>query len=224
MYLLAPSGLDLPRERRRLALAMTGARYAGAWDKEAAATYDFFDLKGRLELMLQDLHLSEFSFAPVQAVPWLHPGKAAAVKIRGQTVGTLGELHPVTKQRYDFGQDAVLVAEIDLELLSQMAPSFEFRPVPEFPPVLEDIAIILDESVPVSRVEALIREAGGASLARVRLFDVYRGEQIPTGKKSLAYGLTYQAADRTLTDAEAAAIRREVVKRLEQDLGATLRS
>ena len=94
----------------------------------------------------------------------------------------------------------------------------------EFPPVLEDIAVILDEAVPAARVEALIREAGGAALVDVRLFDLYRGEQIGAGKKSLAYSLTYQAADKTLTDADAAAIRNRVVKRLEQELGATLRA
>ena len=101
---------------------------------------------------------------------------------------------------------------------------FDSRPVPEFPPVLEDIAVIVDEALPADRVETLIRQTGGKTLADVRLFDVFRGEQIGAGKKSLAYSLTYQSFDKTLTDADAAQVRNKIVKRLEQEFGAKLRS
>jgi phenylalanyl-tRNA synthetase beta chain len=101
---------------------------------------------------------------------------------------------------------------------------FSLTPVAEFPPVYEDIAVIVDESVPAARVEGLIRQTGGKTVTDVRLFDVYRGEQIGAGKKSLAYSLTYQSPDKTLTDAEAAAIRNKIVKRLEQEVKAKLRS
>ncbi|MGB9592108.1 MAG: phenylalanine--tRNA ligase subunit beta, partial [Candidatus Kryptoniota bacterium] len=97
-------------------------------------------------------------------------------------------------------------------------------PVPAFPPVLEDIAVIVDETIPAAKVEQCILSAGGKMLAAVRLFDVYRGEQIGQNKKSLAYSLTYQAPDRTLTDQEAAQIRSRIVRRLEQELGGRLRS
>jgi phenylalanyl-tRNA synthetase beta chain len=96
--------------------------------------------------------------------------------------------------------------------------------VPAYPPILEDIAVIVDEEVAAERVEQCIRAGGGRTLRAVRLFDVYRGEQIGAGKKSLAYSLTYQALDRTLTDEEAAQIRNRIVRRLEQELGAKLRS
>ena len=95
--------------------------------------------------------------------------------------------------------------------------------MPEFPPVYEDIAVIVDESVAAARVEGLIRQTGGRTVSDVRLFDLYRDEKIGAGKKSLAYSLTYQAPDKTLTDAEAAAIRNKIVKRLQQELGAVLR-
>jgi phenylalanyl-tRNA synthetase beta chain len=111
-----------------------------------------------------------------------------------------------------------------LDVIRRIQTRYALEPEAQFPPVLEDIAVVVDESVPAARVEGLIRDAGGSSLARVRLFDLYRGEQIGAGKKSLAYSLTYQAADRTLTDSEAAAIRTRVVKRLEKELGATLRA
>jgi phenylalanyl-tRNA synthetase beta chain len=95
--------------------------------------------------------------------------------------------------------------------------------VPEFPPVKEDIAVIVDENVPGARVQSVIESAGGDLLVDVTLFDLYRGEQIGTGKKSLAYRLTYQAPDRTLTDAEAAKVRERIVKRLREEVGAVLR-
>jgi phenylalanyl-tRNA synthetase beta chain len=116
------------------------------------------------------------------------------------------------------------VAEFDLDALRLTNPVYGIVPVADFPPVYEDIAVIVDESVAASRVEGLIRQTGGRSVSAVRLFDVYRGEQIGAGKKSLAYSLTYQAPDKTLTDAEAAAIRNKIIKRLEQEVGAKLRS
>ena len=96
--------------------------------------------------------------------------------------------------------------------------------MPAFPPVLEDLAVIVDEACRPSGWRQMIRQAGGKTLAGLRLFDVYRGEQIGAGKKSLAYSLTYQAADRTLTDEEVLQIRQRIVRRLEQELGAKLRS
>jgi len=118
----------------------------------------------------------------------------------------------------------VLAAEFDLQALMSAQGGFALTPVAGFPPVYEDIAVIVDESVAAARVEGLIRQTGGRSVSAVRLFDVYRGEQIGAGKKSLAYSLTYQAPDKTLTDAEAAQIRNRIVKRLAQEVGAKLRS
>lgn len=218
-----PSGQELPRERRLLALALTGPRHPGAWDTEAGADYDFYDLKGRLEMLFSAMRLSNVTYVASPSVSILHPGRAAEIRIGDRTIGTFGELHPVVKERYSFGKAAVLVAELDLEVLRGLEPSYQTAAVAQFPPVLEDIAIIVDEAVFAARVEALIRESGGPSLVDVRLFDLYRGEQIGPGKKSLAYALTYQSAEKTLTDADAAAIRTRVVKRLEQDLGAQLR-
>jgi phenylalanyl-tRNA synthetase beta chain len=214
---------DLPRELHRLAVAMTGRRQPAGWDVENDSFFDFYDLKGRIEMLLAALRLSHVSFATASDTQYLHPGKAAEVRVGGKSVGVFGELHPQAKERYEMGDAPVLAGEFDLDALREIAPQYRVEPVADFPPILEDIAIIVDETVPAARVESLIREAGGTALVNVRLFDLYRGEQIGPGKKSLAYGLTYQAADRTLTDAEAAGIRNAVVKRLQQELGATLR-
>jgi phenylalanyl-tRNA synthetase beta chain len=218
-----PQGNDLPKETTRLALALTGSRIPTAWDVKESPDFDFYDLKGRIELLLDGLRYKDISFAPIDSVPYLHPGKGAEVRVGGQTVGTFGELHPLVKEKYEFGEAPVIVAEFDLEILRAADPSYGIVPVSEYPPVYEDIAVIVDESVPAARVEALIRQTGGKTVTDIRLFDVYGGEQIGAGKKSLAYSLTYQS-DKTLTDAEAAAIRTKIVKRLEHELGAKLRS
>ncbi|NTW13081.1 MAG: phenylalanine--tRNA ligase subunit beta, partial [Anaerolineales bacterium] len=214
---------DLPNEPRRLVLVMTGLRQALAWDVKDSPNIDFYDIKGRLELLLSGLHYTDVSYTATDSVPYLHPGKTAHVKISDKVVGVFGELHPLVKDKYEVGEAPVLAAEFDLDALRSVSPTYGVKSVADVPPVLEDIAVILDESVPASKVEALIRQTGGKVLTNVKLFDVYRDEKIGAGKKSLAYSLTYQS-DKTMTDAEAAAIRKKIVKRLEQEVGAKLRS
>jgi phenylalanyl-tRNA synthetase beta chain len=214
---------DLPNEPRRLAILMTGLRTPTAWDVKESPQLDFFDLKGRIELLLNGLRFTNVSYAAIDAVNYLHPGKAAEVKVNGQSVGVFGELHPLTKENYEFSSAPVVVAEFDLDALRKANPTYGIIPVADVPPVLEDIAVIVDESVPAERVASLIKQTGGKTVTQVRLFDVYRDEKIGRGKKSLAYSLTYQS-DKTMTDAEAAAIRNKIVKRLEYELGAKLRS
>jgi phenylalanyl-tRNA synthetase beta chain len=214
---------SVPHEPRKLAIVMTGARIATAWDVKDSPVYDFFDVKGRLELLLSGLRYKDVSYAATDSVNYLHPGKAAEIKVNGKTVGAFGELHPLTKEKYEFGDKPVVVAEFDLESLRNSAPSYGITPVADVPPVLEDIAVIVDESVPAARIESLIRQTGGKTVTDVRLFDVYRDEKIGAGKKSLAYSLTYQS-DKTMTDADAAAIRNKIVKRLEYEVKAKLRS
>ena len=213
----------LPNEPRKLAIVMTGLRNPLAWDVKESPSLDFFDLKGRIELLLSGLRYTDVIFSSVESVDYLHPGKAAEVKVNGQAVGVFGEMHPLTKEKYEFGNSPVLVAEFDLEALHKANPTYEVNLVADVPPVLEDIAVIVDESVPADRVASLIKQTGGKTVSQVRLFDVYRDEMIGIGKKSLAYSLTYQS-DKTMTDAEAAAIRNKIVKRLEREVGAKLRS
>ncbi|HSL28996.1 MAG TPA: phenylalanine--tRNA ligase subunit beta [Anaerolineales bacterium] len=218
-----PSKDDLPSEPGRLALVLTGMRTPTAWDVKNSPLFDFFDMKGRIELLLDELQYTDVSYTPIDSVQYLHPGKAAQVTVAGQAVGNFGELHPLVKEKYEVGDAPVIVAEFDLERLRAQKPAYSLVPVSEYPPVYEDIAVIVDEAVPAGRVEALIRQTGGKTVTNVRLFDVYRDEKLGAGKKSLAYSLTYQT-DKTLTDAEVAAIRNKIVKRLEHEVGAKLRS
>jgi len=219
-----PHKNELPDEPRKLAIAMTGLREATAWDVKDSAKLDFFDLKGRIELMLSGLRLTNISYTTTSSYSHLHPGKAAEVKAGDKVIGVFGEMHPLVKEQYELGDSPVLVAEFDLDTMRAISPTYGIKTIPETPSMYEDIALIVDESVKAETVEALIKQTGGRSVTNVRLFDLYRDEKIGEGKKSLAYALTYQAEDKTLTDADAAAIRNKIVKRLEKEIGAKLRS
>ena len=138
---------DLPGEPRKLAIVMTGLREATAWDVKNSTAFDFYDMKGRIELLLSGLRYTNISYSSTDSVKFLHPGKAAEIKINDQIVGAFGELHPLVKEKYELGDLPVLVAEFDLETLRVLNPTYGITPVPEFPPVLEDIAVIVDESI-----------------------------------------------------------------------------
>jgi phenylalanyl-tRNA synthetase beta chain len=224
-----PRPNDLPLEQPWLAIVMGGDRWLPSWDGGATAKMDFFDLKGVLESLLERLGCDPGSVNGVEwkvesEVPYLHPGKAARLEVEGERLGYAGELHPLVRERFDWpAQVPLLVAELNLEVLRQRSRLRAARPVPEYPPVREDLAVIVPEEMPAAQVEHLIREAGGRSLTEIQLFDVYRGEQLGPGRKSLAYHLTYQAYDHTLTDAEVAPIRNRIIRRLESQPGVQVR-
>ncbi|MRR35333.1 hypothetical protein EG829_11765 [bacterium] len=159
--------------------------------------------------------------------PGYHPGKGAGVRVGDKQIGVRGELHPKVKGNYDSPatfKAPVLAAEFDLDLLIELVPPlYQTVDVPVFPPVIEDLAFILDEDLAAEKAEALIRQTGGKLLADVKLFDIFRSEQIGAGKKSLAYKLTYIAPDRTLEAAEVATLRNKIIKRMEYEFKAKLR-
>jgi len=219
---------ELPEETPHLAIALVGPRAAPGWQPADRAAMDFYDIKGLVSAALDGLHIPGIHYTPCDH-PTFHPGKCAQVMAGEQALGVLGELHPVVRQNYDlpisYGSAPVLAADLDLQAILELIPAlYDSRPVPEYPPVLEDLALIVPEELPAERVEQVLRAAGGDTLERVRLFDVYRGGQIGPGMKSLAYNLTYQAPDRTLTDQEVAQIRQRIVRRLDQELGVKLRA
>ncbi len=216
----------LPEEERRLALVMTGQRHPEFWgDGPGAkpATLDFFDLKGTIEALATGLHLPDVTYQ-ISKVPYLHPGKAADLVVQGEVIGTFGEMHPRVAEAYKLGQRVVLVAELNLEKLLRLVPvRHAAQPVPSFPAALRDVAVIVEADLSAEKVEKEIRAAGGTLLADVRLFDLYQGESIPAGKKSLAYALSYQAPDRTLTDKELDKAHKKIEDRLKHVLKAQIR-
>jgi phenylalanyl-tRNA synthetase beta chain len=220
---------DLPDENQRLAIAVTGPRAMPAWQGADNGPMDFFDLKGVLDGLFEGLHIEGVRYAPAESparmYPAFHPGKCARLLLGDISLGVLGELHPLVREHYELPPTPLVAADLDLQALMGVIPErYPLAPVPAYPPVLEDLAIIVDEAIPAEQVEAVIRQAGGRTLSGLRLFDVYRGGQTGAGKKSLAYSLTYQSAERTLTDDEVLKIRQRIVRQLEKDLGARLRS
>ncbi len=221
---ITKEGQQLPDEKVRISLGMLGSRLEPDWQDQDAAQMDFFDLKGVIEGLMHGLHITDVSYRPGQH-PSFHPGKCAEVLSGTQLLGTFGELHPLVKAHYCFDEGPVLVAELDGDLVMRLGSTlFEIEPILTFPPVIEDIAVIVDEQISAGELVAMIWSSGGNLLKDVRLFDVYRDEKIGIGKKSMAYKLTYQAPDRTLTDKDAATVRNRIVRALEKTFAAVLRS
>jgi phenylalanyl-tRNA synthetase beta chain len=183
---------------------------------------DFFRAKGLVEALLASAGVDWW--AEPGERPFLHPGRSASI-IAGQEerkLGWIGEIHPLVAREWDL--ENAVAFEFDLELLAELAPGpAQFVPVSAFPPVIQDIAVVVPEEVPAGDVEAAIADGGGDLLARISLFDAYRGEQLGTGNKSLAIRLEFQAPDRTLTDDEVAGIRALIEDRL-VELGGRLRT
>jgi phenylalanyl-tRNA synthetase beta chain len=220
---LPTSGDALPAEPRRLGVAMAGPTVPVSWVDHAPARTDFFVLKGVVEALLESLHLHGVTFEPARH-PTFAPGRTARLALGGGTLGILGEVHPAVHRAFDLPAGPVCLAELDLEAVSQaIQPVPALAPVPRFPPVLQDIALVVDDAISAADLTAAIRAAGGILLVDVRLFDVYRGGQLPVGTKSMAFSLAFQAADRTLTDAEVDAAKARIVETVSQRLGARLR-
>ncbi|MCP3964101.1 MAG: phenylalanine--tRNA ligase subunit beta [bacterium] len=221
---LAQEGEDLPEEPRRLAIVMAGLGERGNWSRGEPKELDFYDLKGTLDGLAEDLHLEDCVFEAAEH-PTFHPGRCARLRVGGEEIGVFGELHPRVRAAYDVPFARVLAADLDLEKLQAAIPErYPVHGISSFPPVVEDLALVVDDGVTAAAVESCISRAAGDLLRAVELFDHFRGEQIGEGKKSLAYRLTYQSDDRTLTDQEVAAVRQQVVAAVEQQLGGRLRS
>jgi phenylalanyl-tRNA synthetase beta chain len=215
---------DLPEEARQLVIALTGPRALTDWAGADTTAMDFFDLKGIVDTLLKGLHLEALQYEASHQHPSFHPGKCARILTGKTQIGVMGELHPQVSSNFDLPENPLLAAEFDVEALFAAVPTlFDVSAIASQPPILEDIAVIVNENMPAAKVEALIRQTGGQTVTHVHLFDVYRGEQIGAGKKSLAYSLTYQSPERTLTDKDAAKLRTKIVKRLEREIGAVLR-
>ncbi len=213
---------DLPDEREIVAIVLAGARGDASWAAPAAEA-DFFDLKGIVEELFRRLGVEGARWER-GADPHLHPGACAVARRDAEVLAVLGELHPQVAARFEFRTRALL-AECDVRRLMGAArpAAFQVAPLPRFPAVRRDLAILVGPDATAAELEATLREAGGDLLGDVRLFDVYRGDRIPAGTVSYAYALSYQAADRTLTDAEVDGVEARLVASLRTRFGATLR-
>jgi phenylalanyl-tRNA synthetase beta chain len=232
VFLLEPDQ-ELPQEALRLSLILSGSRQDRHWLAREAAQgqeLDFFDVKGMVEALLERLHVKGAAFEPAEH-PSFQPGRTARLVLQDPggggvlEVGVLGELHPDVREAFDLPRGRVAAADLDLDaLLSRVPATWRVEPIAPYPAVLQDLAVVVPEEVPASAVEAAIVQAGGFLLREAQLFDVYRGEPVPPGKKSLAYALTFQAPDKTLRDEIVARQVKGIVRKLEQELGAEMRS
>ncbi len=215
----------LPEEPLRLGLLLTGPRNRTWWGGAASAgDMDFFDLKGVVESLLHALHISDFRIERGTHSSF-HPGRSADLLLAGENIGSFGELHPEVAARFKLTEAKVMYGEFAVEpLIRRHQRLHAIEALPTTPAALEDIALVVNADTPASEVEAVIRQAGGRLLKDALLFDVYTGDQIPEGKKSLAYALTYQDENKTLTDKNAAKIRKKIIGAARRRLKAELRA
>ena len=208
---LPVEGQVLPQEPKMLVLGTYGAGET------------FFSLKGELEAIMTGLRLPKATYAAVKDNPSYHPGRCASVSIDGQLLGYVGQVHPQVAKNY--GMDGeIYCAELDFTKMTGLVlPEPTYVPLPKYPSVSRDLALVCDEAITVAAAEEVIRGSAGKLLRDVRLFDIYRGTGIPEGKKSMAFSLELRADDRTLTDADSEAVMSKVLAALASKLDAQLR-
>jgi len=220
----ADTGVDEPR---RLCILLTGPRQ-GRWyaptDREAM---DYFDLKGIAEALLRSLALEDKAQWATGQHPSFHPGRCAVVTVNDRPLGVVGELHPLVREAFDLPEQPVVLLEWDLDVLLDAARQADAEKkigtISSYPPVYEDLALVVDEAMPAAEVQRAILDAGRPLVTQALLFDVYRGEQVGVGRKSLAYALTYQSPGKLLDEHDVAKLRERIIKLVQKQLNATLR-
>ena len=214
-----PRQKDLPDEPDMLCGILSGPRWEKSWHG-GDNLFDFYDARGIVEGLLCQLGV-EVSFAESQDKS-LHPAKQAAIVAGDNRLGVVGELHPKVTQTFDI-TEPVYLFEIEMTALLPFTTGYKkFQPIPRFPSIIRDVALIVDIGVTHQRITDIIKSF--ALVNKVDIFDVYTGEQVPPGKKSLAYSITFQSPNHTLTDQEVNRVQQQILKRLSRELGASLRT
>ena len=208
---LPVEGQVLPEEPKMLVLGTYGT------------SENFFTLKGELEAILNGLRMPKATYTAVSNNPSYHPGRCAMVSINGVDLGYMGQIHPLVAKNYGIDCEVYCV-EINFSALFDLRlPDPTYTPLPKYPTITRDLAIVCDESITVAQAEAVIEKSAGKLLRNIKLFDIYRGVGIAEGKKSLAFSLELRADDRTLTDADSEQVTCKVLAALEKELNAVLR-
>lgn len=201
----------LPLEKKKVMLGMYGEGY------------DFFRLKGMVETLLRELSVEDAEFARQEDDPSFHPGRCAALLLGGEKAGILGEIHPDIRENYGIGA-RVYAAELDFEaLLRHAVTEKSYHPLPKYPAVTRDLALVCDAEMPVAELQKAIQNASGKLVKEIKLFDVYTGSSVPEGKKSVAYSIVLRSDEKTLTDEECDNAVKKIMRALE-GIGVTLRA
>ena len=202
---------ELPNEPEKLAIGMY------------KKGIDFFNIKGVLEAVFEGLNIKGISFERLTDNPIFHPGRSAKLTAGGKEIGVVGEIHPTVCENFEIGLPCY-VAEIDvLEMLALVDDNIKYKALPKFPAAERDIAVLVDRKTAVGDLEATMIKASGEILEDIKLFDVYEGDRVPEGKKSVAFALKFRAADRSLASDEINRVFGKIVKDLEYKNGAQLR-
>lgn len=213
-----PRGDELPEEIETVC-AVTSGRKPDRWRQPANDSAGFFDAKTQLDAVFSVLRVSA-NYADANDFAYL-PGRTAEVRVGGTRVGIVGQVHPKVAASFDLDED-VAMFELDLAaLLPHVQPVVHYQPMSPYPPVEQDLAIIVPHSVQAAQALALIE--GYNLVARARIFDVYTGDPIPKGKKSMAFSISFQSPKKTLTDEDVAKERNRIIARLQSELGAEIR-
>jgi len=184
---------------------------------------DFYYLKGACEAFFEAVGIQKFQFEPDTEIPFMHPGRCAKISAFGRELGFLGEVHPEVLENYEVGTKAY-IAVISCDMVYERANLIrQYQPLPKYPAMTRDIAMLVGDEVLSGQIENIIKKRGGKLLESVKLFDVYKGEQVAEGMKSMAYSITFRAQDRTLTDDEVSEKMETILNSLEKETGANLR-
>lgn len=185
---------------------------------------DFYDLKGVVEMLMASLRVKDgYKLEKSAKNPIFHPGRTGTIIVNGKKIGTIGEIHPEVIENYEL-PERVYIGVIEAEhLIENAIMHSKYVPLPKFPPVERDIALIVKDDVSVKSIEDVIRNESGSLLEDMELFDIYKGKQVPDGCKSVAYSITFRAGDRTLTDEEVNSVMGRIIETLHDELGAILR-
>ena len=212
----------LPSEKKMLSGLATGLRYGESWNV-SGEEIDFFDLKGILENLFKGVNIKDYNFLSAFDIPYLHPGKSSIITIENNDIGLLGEVRPEVLEGFGLSK-AAYIFEIDFDLILKHALSDKgIRPISKYPPIIRDIALIVDETVQSKDIYDAMIGLNNSLIEDIQVFDVYKGEPIPFGKKSLAYRIKYQSNERTLTDKEVNALHESLITVLVDRLGAGIR-
>ncbi|NKE06315.1 phenylalanine--tRNA ligase subunit beta [Mesobacillus selenatarsenatis] len=218
---LKTSNEELPEEREHLAAAITGLWESHPWQGEKKPV-DFFVLKGIVEGLFSKLGLDrQLGFVKAE-LDGLHPGRTADILLNGKTIGFIGQVHPTMQKSLDLKETYVFELSLKNLLEAETAP-LQYTAIPRFPSVSRDIALVVDKGTAAGDLEKVITEAGGSLLKEVNVFDLYEGEKMEEGKKSLAFSLKYFDPEKTLTDEDIAKAHNKVLAALEEKAGAVLR-
>ena len=213
---------ESPSEPERVAGLIAGNLGAGVYG-DTLRPADFFDIKGIVEGLLDLCSVSGYTVDRADD-PTFHPGKSAEIRVKEGRLCIFGEAHPAVLENYDLLQKAYLF-EVDFDKLVTVARTVkEFEPISIYPSVNRDLAIVLDAEISSSLPAEVIRSTGGELVRSLRLFDLYTGEQVGEGKKSLAFAIEYHSKTKTLTDEIVDKAHGKIVRQLEKELGAVLRS